>query len=64
MSNRTEAMYDLIFNSIKRILTQQKIYELEINTITINTEIVLINSIHNNFRNSKRIGAGSIYIRI
>ena len=56
MSNRTEAMYDLIFNSIIRILTQQKIYELNINTITTDTELALINSVQNNFRNSKRIG--------
>ena len=56
MSSKTETMYDLIFNSIIRILTQQKIYELNINTITTDTELALINSVQNNFRNSKRIG--------
>ena len=39
MSNKTEAMYDLIFKSVKRILTQQYIFELNIITITTDTEL-------------------------
>ena len=55
MSNKTEAMYDLIFKSVKRILTQQYIFELNIITITTDTELTLINSVENNFRNTQRI---------
>ena len=56
MSNKTEAMYDLIFKSVIRILTQQHNFELNIITITTDTELALINSVENNFRNTQRIG--------
>ena len=56
ISNRIEISYDLVFNSIKRILTQNQIYSLDIKTITTDTELALINSIKINFPNSKRIG--------
>ena len=56
MSNKTEEMYDLVFKSIKRILTQQNIIKLDISTITTESELALINSIENNFENSKRLG--------
>ena len=52
MSNKAEAMYDLIFKSVKRILTQNYIFELNIITITTDTELALINSVENNFRNT------------
>ena len=37
MTNKTEILYDLIFKSVKRIITQQNIYSLNILTITIDT---------------------------
>ena len=49
MSNKTECLYDLIFKSIKRIMTQQDIYEIQFLTITTDTEIVIENVINNNF---------------
>ena len=56
MSNKTEILYDMVFKSIKNILTQNNIYELKIETITTDTEIALINAIHTNFPKSQRIG--------
>ena len=56
MSNKTEIIYDMIFKSIKNILLQNNIYELNIDTITTDTELALINSIKNNFPNTQRIG--------
>ena len=56
MSNKTEILYDLIFKSIIRILTQNNIYQLQIKTITTDTELALINSVKNNFAKSQRIG--------
>ena len=56
MSNKTEILYDLIFKSLKRIISQQQIYELTFKTITTDTEVALINAVQNNFHNIKRIG--------
>ena len=56
MSNKTEILYDLIFKSIKRILTQLNLYKLEIESFTTDSEICLINTVNNNFENSIRIG--------
>ena len=56
MSNKTEILYDLIFKSIKRILTQLNLYKLEIESITTDSELALINSVNNNFENSISIG--------
>ena len=56
MSNKTEILYDLIFKSVIRILTQNNIYQLQIKTITTDTELALINAVKNNFANSQRIG--------
>ena len=56
MSNKTEILYDMIFKSIKNILSQNDIYELKIDTITTDTELALINAIHINFPNTQRIG--------
>ena len=56
MSNKREILYDMAFKSIKRILTQNKIYKLNIETITTDTEIALINAININFPDSQRIG--------
>ena len=56
MTNKTEILYDLIFKSVIRIITQQKAYTLNLLTITTDTEIALINAIHNNFPNINRIG--------
>ena len=56
MSNKTEILYTMIFKSIINILTQQNIYKLNIRTITIDTEIALMNAINTNFPNCQRIG--------
>ena len=49
MTNKTEILYDLIFKSVKRILTQNNIDDLNIKTITTDTEVALIKAINNNF---------------
>ena len=56
MSNKTEILYDQVFKSVIRILTQNNVYKLNIFTITTDTELALINAIQNNFSNSQRIG--------
>ena len=56
MTNKNEILYDLIFKSIKRIITQEGAYKVEYYTITTDSEAVLINSIHNNFPKVRRIG--------
>ena len=56
MSNKTEILYDLIFKSLKRIISQQNIYNLTFKTITTDTEIALINAVERNFDKIKRIG--------
>ena len=56
MTNKIEIFYDLIFKSFIRIITQQDSYTLNINTIITDTEVVLINAIHNNFVDTNRIG--------
>ena len=56
MSNKTEIIYDMIFKSFKKILTQNGIYYLNIKTITTDTELVLINAVNNNFVDVQRIG--------
>ena len=56
MSNKTENLYDLIFKSIIRILTQNNLYDLDIQSITTDTETALINAVNNNFKKAKRIG--------
>ena len=55
MSNKTEILYDMVFKSVIRILTQNYIYKLNINTITTDTELALINAIQMNFPNTQRI---------
>ena len=55
MSNKTEILYDLVFKSILRILTQNNLYHISYQTITTDTEIALINAINNNFENTTRI---------
>lgn len=56
MSNKSEILYDLVFKSIIRILTQNYLYKINIKTITIVTELTLTNAIAINFPNSQRIG--------
>ena len=56
MSNKTEILYEMVFKSFKKILTQNNIYDLKIETITTDTEIALINAIHTNFPKTQRIG--------
>jgi len=56
LSNKTEMLYDLAFKSVKRILTQNGLYQLNIQTITTDTEAALINAINANFNESQRIG--------
>ena len=56
MSNKTEIIYDMVFKSLKKILTQNGIYPLNIKTITTDTELALINAVNNNFVDVQRIG--------
>ena len=56
MSNKTEILNDLIFKSVIRIFNQNNIYQLQIKTITTDTELGLINAVKNNFSNSQKIG--------
>ena len=56
MSNKSEILYDLIFKSIIRILTQNNLYHVTFQTITTDTEIALINAVKSNFENTTRIG--------
>ena len=56
MSNKTEILYNMVFISVKNLITQNNIYKLQIITITIDTELALINAINNNFDNIHRIG--------
>ena len=51
MSNKTEILYNMVFKSVKNLLTQNNIYKLQIITITTDTEPTLINAINNNFDN-------------
>ena len=39
MSNKTEILYDLVFKSFKMIINKNKLYQLDIETITTNIEI-------------------------
>ena len=56
MSNKSEILYELVFKSILRILTQNNLYKINYQTITTDTEIALISAINRNFTNTKRIG--------
>ena len=56
MSNKSGILYDLIFKSIIRILTQNNLYHVTFQTITTDTEIALINAVKSNFENTTRIG--------
>ena len=56
MSNKTEIIYDMVFKSVKKILTQNGIYSLNIKTITTDTELALINAVNTNFVDVQRIG--------
>ena len=49
-------LYDLAFKSLKRILTQNELYQLNIKTIITVTEVALIIAINANFKESQRIG--------
>ena len=55
MSNKTEIMYNMVFLSIKKIITQNNLYKLNIITITTDQEAALINAIINTFENIQRI---------
>ena len=55
LSIKNENIYDLVFKSMKRILTLNNIYQLNIKTITIDDGIALINGIKSNFHNTQRI---------
>ena len=55
VSNKSEQMYDIVFRSIIRILTQNNIYILNIKSITTDTELALINDINSNFKGVQRL---------
>ena len=54
-SNKREELYILILNSIKRILSQNNIYDIKLDTITSDQEKALINSIEIVFPNIQLI---------
>ena len=56
MSNRKEELYKKIFDSILDILTQNYIYDLQLISITSDTENALINAIKAIFTGVQRIG--------
>ena len=56
MFNKIENLYDLVFKSIKRILTQYNQYKINIITITTDIEIPIINALDYNSDNYTRIG--------
>lgn len=56
MNNRTEQLYQRIFNSVFNILTQNMIYNLKVKYIITDTENAMVNAINNIFINTKRIG--------
>ena len=51
MSNKTEIMYNMVFLSIKKIITQNNLYKLNIVTISTDQEAALINAINYTFEN-------------
>ena len=55
MKHKYEFLYNLIFQSIKYILTQNNLYNLLIETITTDQENALINGLKNNFANFQNI---------
>ena len=55
MNNRTEQLYQRIFNSVLNILTQNMIYNLKVDYIITDTENAMVNAINNVFINIKRI---------
>ena len=56
LSNKSEVLYDLAFKSVKRILTQNGLYQLNIKTITTDIEVALINAFNANFNEVQRNG--------
>ena len=56
MLNKTEILYDLVFKAVIRLIMYQNIFKLEFQTITTDTENVLINSVTNNFPEVHRLG--------
>lgn len=55
MNSKTEIAYDIVFISIKEILTFGNNEEFYFNTITTDNELVLNNSINKNFPNSQLV---------
>ena len=56
LSNKSEMLYDLAFKSVKRIITQNGLHQINIQTITTDSEASLINAINANFNETQRIG--------
>ena len=49
-------LYDLAFKSVKRIITQNGLYQRNIQTITADSKAALINAINANFNETQIIG--------
>ena len=49
MNRKNYELYDIVLKSVINILTQNKLYKLNINTITTDEEFALIKAIKNNF---------------
>ena len=56
INGKFEEFYDILFDSLIRIITQNHKYDLNVETIVTDTELALINVIKKYFPNSRRIG--------
>ena len=56
INGKYEEFYDIVFDSLIKIITQNHKYDLNVETIVTDTELALINVIKKYFPNSKRIG--------
>ena len=55
MNGKTEKLYDIVFNSIINIITENRKIDINVLSIVTDTEKALINAIRKYFPNSKRI---------
>ena len=64
MNNKTKSLYDIIFKSIIRFITQNDNLEIKLKSITSDSELGLLNAINNNFHGINRINCFYHYKRI
>ena len=64
INGKFEEFYDIVFDSLIRIITQNHKYDLNVETIVTDTELALINVLKKYFPNSRRIGCFFHYKKI